>query len=711
MRVVTLFTLLLLGINAHLTRGTSESSLTWDQAYEKANELVKQMSLEQKVGIMTGNGALGGPCAGNTAKVDGLFPSLCMQDGPMGVRGSTGVTAGVAGINAAASFDKKAIRQRGEYLGDEFRGKGANVYLGPDVNMVRSPYAGRNFETFGEDPFLSGVVGVETILGVQSKGVIAQVKHLIANEQETWRMTYSSNVGDKALNEVYLWPFEEAIKAGVGSIMCSYNKVNGTHACENEYILSTIVKQRLSFKGFITSDWLATHSTANSANHGLDVEMPGPTNYGSNLVKAVKSGQVTEQKINDMAMRIVSTWYKLGQDTGYPAVNMNMIDHLKDQHVNVQGNHKEYVRSLGAASTVLLKNQDHVLPLQTNRIKSIAVIGTDAGDSLILGNKLCVNVPCLTGTVAMGGGSGSADYPYLVTPLEGIKNRAGRNITIHHGATDIDLIGASLKAKKSDVAIVFSNVFTMEAFDRPSVNLNRNGNRLIQTVADANRNTIVVVHSPSAVLMPWIDHPNIKAVLWAGYPGQETGNSLADVLFGDVNPSGRLPYTIAKNKNDYPVQISLLKQQLDYTEGVFVGYRYFDENKIDPLFEFGFGLSYTNFTYSKIEINTDAPGSTSSNLVNAAVKVTNSGGVDGAEIVQAYIGFPKAAGEPPKVLRGFEKVFLKQSSSTSVSFGFGIRELGVWDVSKNDWTLTPGTYTLYIGASSRDIRQSATFTL
>ncbi|CAO3595855.1 unnamed protein product [Absidia cylindrospora] len=671
------------------------------------------MTLEQKIGIMTGNGILKGPCVGNTEAVDGIFPKLCYQDGPIGVRGTSGVTAGVSGINTAASFDKEAIRQRGEYLGAEFRGKGANVYLGPDVNMVRTPYAGRNFETFGEDPYLSGVAGVETILGVQSQGVIAQIKHLIANEQETWRNSYSSNLDDKTLNEVYLWPFEEAINAGVASIMCSYNKVNGTHACENEYILNNVVKKRLSFKGFITSDWLATHSTVDSANHGLDVNMPGPFHYGDRLVKAVKDGKVTEATINDKAVRIVSAWYKLGQDSGYPAVNMNAVYSAKDQKVDVQGNHKQYVRSLGAGSTVLLKNQNQVLPLVPGKVKSMAIIGTDAGDSLILGNKLCGTAPCLTGTMAMGGGSGSANYPYLVTPLEGIKNRAGSNVTIYHGGTDIDLIGASSKAKKSDVAIVFSNVFTMEAIDRQNLKLNRNGDALIKAVARENKNTIVAIHSPSAVLMPWIDHPNIKAVVWAGYPGQESGNSLADVLFGDVNPSGRLPYTIAKNKEDYPVDVSLAKKELDYTEGVFVGYRYFDQHKIDPLFEFGFGLSYTTFTYSHLNINNSGGKgmTTSSNLVEASIKIENTGDKDGAEIVQAYIGFPSSAGQPPKVLRGFEKVFLKHSQATTVHLTFGKRELSVWDSGKSNWVLTSGVYTLYIGASSRDIRQSTTFSI
>ncbi|ORZ00071.1 glycoside hydrolase superfamily [Absidia repens] len=689
----------------------STEPLSWEQAYKKGIMLTSQMSLKQKVGIMTGNGDFKGPCIGNTGAVKNMFPNLCMQDGPVAVRGTTGITVGVSGINTAASFDKKAIRQRGMYLGEEFRGKGAHVYLGPDVNMVRTPFAGRNFETFGEDPYLSGVAGVETILGIQSQGVIAQVKHLIASEQETWRESYSSNVGDKALNEVYLWPFEEAINAGVGSIMCSYNKVNGTHACENKYILQDIIKGRLSFKGFITSDWRATHSTVDSANHGLDVNMPGPFGYGDQLVKSVMEGQVTEETINNMALRIVSTWYKFGQDKGYPDVNMNVVYPFKDQKVDVQGDHKQYVRSLGASSTVLLKNQNHTLPIRPNHINSLAIIGTDAGDSPSTENQFCDNLPCFTGTIAMGGGSGSANYPYIVSPLEGIKNRAGNSMEINHSGSDLNLLNAYLQAKKSDMAIVFSNIFTMEALDRNNLNLDRNGNLLIETVAKANENTVVVIHSPNAVLLPWIDHPNIKAVVWAGYPGQETGNSLADILFGDVNPSGRLPYTIAKRKEDYPIQISLTQKELDYTDGVFVGYRHFDHNKIAPLFEFGFGLSYTDFLYSNLTITRKTEDNTKDPMVKASLHLTNTGDIDGAEIVQAYIGFPEAAGEPPKVLRGFEKVFLKRNAMSMVHFTFDQRELLVWNTTENNWTLSRGVYALHIGASSFDIRQSSTFVI
>ncbi|ORX45884.1 hypothetical protein DM01DRAFT_1294240 [Hesseltinella vesiculosa] len=696
----------LVGIKAQHTGSSADVSITplsWEEAYAKAAVIVDKMSTQDKVNAVTGNGG-SGPCVGNTFEVKGLFPSICFQDGPIAMRKTTNITVGVSGINAAASFDKQAIRQRGEYLGEEFRNKGAHVLLGPMMNNARTPESGRNFEGFGEDPYLAGVATQYSIEGIQSKGVMANAKHLIGNEQETFRTLESSNIGDKALNEIYLWPFERAIESGVVSMMCSYNKVNGTYACENDYILNQIVKGRLGFKGFIVSDWSATHSTADSANHGLDVNMPGPTEFGTKLLNAVQSGQVKEETLRDMVLRVVAAWYKMRQDTGFPAVTLN----AKGQ--DVQGDHKKYVRQMGAASAVLLKNINATLPLQDTRLKSIAVVGTDASDSLIFDSD-CGTFPCLTGTVAQGGGSASATYPYLVTPLEGIKTRAGKNIEVVDDNSDLNILGVGKKVKDADVAIVFSDVFTMEAFDRTTIHLQRNGNGLINTVADANMNTIVVINSPNAVLMPWIDHPNIKAVIWAGYPGQESGNALADVLFGDVNPSGRLPITIARNKNDYPAhaQFSL---QVNYDEGVFGGYRWFDKHAIEPLFAFGHGLSYTNFAYANLVVTKvldkhPNEGATSDILVRASVQVSNTGQRDGAEVAQAYIGFPAAANEPPKLLRGFEKVFIERGKAATVDFSFNRRELSVWE--NGNWQITPGTYILYIGASSRDIRQTGSF--
>lgn len=356
--------------------------LSWDDAYSKAKILVDQMSLEQKVNITTGNGWMAGHCVGNTyaiTKPD--FPVLCLQDAPLGMRFADNITSGVAGINAAASFDRDAILARGVYFGQEFYDKGVNVILGPAMNIGRSNEGGRGWESGGEDPYLTGVLASETIKGIQSEGVVATAKHFILNDQELNRKTGSSNVDERTLHEVYLWPFARSVEAGVGSVMCSYNQVNGTFACEDEYTLNTVLKGELGFKGFIQSDWSATMSTVPSANNGLDMTMPGDITFnsndsyfGKNLTGAVRAKTVKESRVTDMATRIVASWYKVGQDKGFPDVQINAFNRDQAPVVNVQRNHRKLVRSIGAASNVLLKNSG-ILPL-TKSVKSVALIGS-----------------------------------------------------------------------------------------------------------------------------------------------------------------------------------------------------------------------------------------------------------------------------------------------------------------------------------------------
>ncbi|KAI9026666.1 glycoside hydrolase superfamily [Phycomyces nitens] len=692
--------------------------LTWDAAYVKANKLVGQMSLKQKVDLTTGVGWGVGACVGNTYPVTNPdFPALCLQDAPLGVRGVANTTSGVSGINAAASFDKKAIRERGVYMGKEFRGKGIHVQLGPAMNMMRNPKGGRGWESFGEDPFLSGVASSETIYGIQSQGVIATAKHYIANDQELNRKLGSSDVDDRTLHEVYLWPFARSIEADVGSVMCSYNKLNGTYACENDVALNKVLKEELGFRGFVQSDWSGTHSTE-SATNGLDMTMPGDIEFnsgdsyfGKNLTDAVASGVVNEERVTDMALRIAAAWYKHRQDKNFPKVSFDFFRPELTKFVDVQANHRILVREMGAASTVVLSNKDNILPLKAT--KSIAIIGSDAGPNP-LGS--CTDHGCSEGTLAQGWGSGTAVYPYLITPLDGISSRAGKKVKVVSSLDDWDLTKAAETAKDADIAFVFSQADSGEEYidvdgnvgDRKNMTLWHNGDNLIKAVADANKNTIVIIHSVGSVLMPWINHPNIKAVVWPGLPGQESGNSLADVLFGDVNPSGRLPYTIAKEEADYPVPIDP-SLNVEYVEKLAIGHRWFDEKNIDPLFEFGFGLSYTEFKYSglSLKVSNKKKGLN----VKASLSVRNTGKVDGAEVVQAYIEFPKSANEPPKILRGFEKVFIKKNKSTKIDFEFTKTELSIWDVVSQTWVVPSGKFTLHVGASSRDIRQTATFAL
>ncbi|KAI8138617.1 glycoside hydrolase superfamily [Fennellomyces sp. T-0311] len=692
--------------------------LSWDEAYAKAEALVSQMSLEQKVNITTGTKWRRTKCVGNTYAVEGgpEFPSLCLQDGPLGIRFADNVTAGVAGITAASSWDKKAIRDRGMYMGKEFRNKGIHVQLGPSVDLLRGPHAGRIWEGFGEDPYLQGVAGAETVLGIQGEGVVATAKHYIFNNQETKRKASTSTVDERTFHEIYLWPYARMIEAGVGAVMCSYNMIDGIWACESDYVMNQVLKGELGFKGYVMSDWGATHSTVPAVNAGLDMTMPGDiimgdnyTYFGANLTKAVHDGEVTEERVHDMAVRIVSTYYKMGQDKDFPETTVNMVNRTEAPYVNVQEDHHKYVRSMGGAATVLLKN-DGILPLSADSIDTLALIGSDASDDPN-GPNSCVSRGCSNGTLAMAWGSGTADFPYLITPHQGIQDRVGDEVDIITEFWDWDTAAAAEVAKQADIALVFSNADSGEEHiivdgnvgDRNNLSLWHNGDALIQAVAEVHENVVVVIHSVGPVLMDkWIDNENVKAVVWSGVPGQESGNSLADVLFGDVNPSGRLPYTIARHEADYNVQIIV------YSEKLEVGYKHFDANNIEPLFEFGFGLSYTKFEYGKIKLNTKRSKGA---LVSASISVQNVGDVDGAEVPQAYISFPESAGEPPKHLRGFEKVYLKAGQKRNVKFEFGETELTIWDDKSHEWVLVDGEYTLHIGASSRDIRDSVTFTL
>ncbi|KAI7851872.1 beta-glucosidase [Circinella umbellata] len=701
---------------------SSDSGLTWDEAYDKALSLVNQMSLEQKVGLTTGMGWEKTLCVGNTyASENPDFPSLCLQDSPMGIRFGNNVTAGVSGITAAASFDKTAIRQRGEYMGKEFRAKGVHYQLGPSIDIMRSPQSGRAWEGFGEDPWLSGVAGRETILGIQSQGVAATAKHYVGNNQETNRTTSSSNIDKRTLHELYLWPYARAVEAGLAAVMCGYNLADGEYACENSYILNTVLKGELGFRGPIMSDWGATHSTAKAANAGLDMTMPGDilmgdglTFFGSNLTKAVNDGEVSEARITDMALRIAASYYKMKQDEDFPKTTINTFVRSAAPEILVQENHSELVREMGAAAVVLLRNEDEILPLSTHTHKKIALIGSNAGP-IPQGLNGCPDQSCGKGHLAVGWGSGTADFPYLVTPFDGITARVGENIEIVHNFNDYDLEEVQSLAYEADIAIVFVMADAGEEYiivegnnDRKNLSLWNNGDNLIEAVAEVSENVIVVINSVGPVLMPWIDNENIKAIVWPGLAGQESGNSLADVLFGDVNPSGRLPYTIAKKQDDYPAHISS-EAQIEYTEKLLLGYKYFDAKEISPLFEFGFGLSYTQFKYDRLK--TVVNGKEDNTRVTTSISITNVGETDGAEIPQAYLSFPQYTNEPPKLLRGFEKVFLRAGEKKRVDFVFTKNDLSFWDEESEEWKLAKGEFAVYIGASSRDIRESSSFTI
>ncbi|ETS80670.1 beta-glucosidase F [Pestalotiopsis fici W106-1] len=617
----------------------------WADAYTKAADLVSQMTLAEKTNISSGTGFFMGPCVGNTGSALRLgFPQLCLQDGPLGVRTTDNITAFPAGITTGATWNKQLMYERGVALGQEFKGKGANFYLGPSVGPLgRKPRGGRNWEGFGADPVLQGIAGAQTIKGVQEQGVIATLKHAIGNEQEEYRMYsviqagYSSNIDDRTLHELYLWPFADGVHAGTGALMTSYNAVNGSADSQNAYLINGLLKDELGFQGIVMTDWLAHLSGVSSALAGLDMNMPGdtliPIVLGTSywmyeLTRSALNGSVPMDRINDMATRIVATWYKLGQDQDYPPPNFssNTRDRegpcypsalisptcVVNQYVNVQADHATVAKAVAQEAITLLKNNGSFLPISTS--VPLSVFGTDAQTDPAGANS-CTDKSCNRGLLGMGWGSGSADYPYLDDPISSLKRKAG-NVTYY----DSDTFPSSIPTPgANDVAIVFinsdsgENSYTVEGNhgDRDASGLSawHNGDALVKAAAAKYSNVVVVIHTVGPlVLEPWIDLPSVKSVLVAHLPGQEAGDSLTEIIFGEATPSGHLPYSIPKSEDDYPSSTDLItfeflgQAQDTYTEGLYIDYRYLNKNGKTPRYAFGHGLSYTTFALSSVSL-------------------------------------------------------------------------------------------------------------
>ncbi|KAF7300310.1 Fn3-like domain-containing protein [Mycena chlorophos] len=629
----------------------------WGPYVQRARALVATLTIEEKVNVTTG-ADVGERCVGNTGTVERIgWKGLCLEDSPLGVRFADFASAFPAGINVAMTWDVDLIKARGLAMGQEHKGKGVNVALGPMTNMGRQAAAGRQWEGFGSDPFLSGVAVTNTIDGMQSAGVIATVKHFIGNEQEHFRggsegfPIYSSNIDDKTMHEVYLWPFSEAIKADVGAVMCSYNLINQTQACQNSKVINGFLKQELGFQGFIMSDWAAMINGVQPALAGLDMNMPGFVQYGDSnqanpavatnswwgaeLITMIQNGSVPESRLDDMVTRIFATYYKLGQENNYPPVSFSQLTEntylngqLVNEHVNVQDDHYKTIRQIGAQSAVLLKNTGS-LPLSVKKLKRVGVFGSDAAPRPA-GPNSCQDGTsdkgCDEGTLAMGWGSGTANFPYLIDPFAAISQHIysiDPTVVIEGVLLDYAFAANAPVASNADTCLVFVNADSGEGYlnisgnagDRNNITLWHGGEALIENVASQCENTIVVQHAVGAIIVEsWIDHPNVTAYIQAGLPGQESGNSLVDVLFSDspqaYNPSGRLVYTVAKQASDYPAQILYTTNvpagynpQITYEEGVNIDYRWFDAHNIEPRFEFGFGLSYTTFSYSNLHIS------------------------------------------------------------------------------------------------------------
>ncbi|EKV19863.1 putative beta-glucosidase L [Penicillium digitatum PHI26] len=712
-------------------------SAGWDAAYSKAQAALLKLNQTEKVGIATGVGWEGGPCVGNTYAASSIdYPSLCLQDSPLGIRFANPVTAFPAGINAGATWDRSLLYARGAAIGKEAKGLGVHVQLGPVAGPLgKNPDGGRDWEGFSVDPYLSGVAMEETIQGMQDSGVQACAKHWLGNEQEHRRETVSSNIGDRATHELYVWPFMNAVKANVASVMCSYNKLNETWACENDSLLNDLMKKELGFPGYIMTDWNAQHTGVNSALAGLDMTMPGsdfntpPGSifWGPNLLQAVTNNSVPQSRLDDMATRILAAWYLLDQDQGYPEVSFGSWNGGRAS-VDVTGDHATVARTVARDSIVLLKNKERALPLQ--QPKSLAIIGQDAIVNPS-GPNACSDRGCNNGTLAMGWGSGTSEFPYLVGPLDAIRVQARKDGTELFQSTTDSTTAAASAAAAAETAVVFINADSGEGYitvegnvgDRNDLDPWHNGNNLVKSVAAVNKNVIVVIHSVGPIILETVlAQPSVKAVVWAGLPGQESGNALVDVIYGSTSPSGKLPYTIAKQSSDYGAGWTT---ELDdnFVEDLFVDYRHFDKNDIAPRYEFGYGLSYTTFNYVGLVVSISGKAGASSGRIvpggaedlfesvgTISVTVQNIGEVAGAEVAQLYLGLPDSVpSTPPKQLRGFQKLNLQPGEPGTATFELTRRDLSYWDVPIQKWVVPSGIFTVYVGSSSRDIRENGQF--
>ena len=617
-----------------------------------------------------------------------------------------------------------------------------------------------------------------TVHGVQSVGAQACSKHFVGNEQETQRtnsfsngteiLGISSNIDDRTLHELYVWPFADAIRAGSASIMCSYNRVNQTYACEDRRLLDEILKKELGFQGYVVSDWFAVHSGAKSINAGLDMNMPGgldidsvqmglPLSYwgSTNVTRMINDGSVSESRIDEMIQRIMFPYYQLHQDEDYPTVDPSLVLSLAAQQGiqldsalvpnvpsrNVQGNHSAIIRRIGADGVVLLKNTNNKLPLMSPR--NIGVFGNDAApptDGVVYENSFRFEI----GTLDIGGGSGTGRPTYLVSPFEALMAKAKvLNARLQYVTNNRVLAENNFKSiyPVPEVCLVFLNTFASEGWDRTTYEADWNSTLVVENVARFCPNTVVVTHSAGVNTFPWANHPNVTAILAAHLPGQESGNSIVDVLWGAINPSAKLPYSIPANQSDYDIPIVNLTDgevtspeawQADFSEGQLIDYRHFDHYNITPLFEFGFGLSYTTFALEgplrleRLAKNVTAapdsvaevlPGGNSDlwvPLLRVTAHVKNSGAVAGATVPQLYLSSPPEttpAGTPSQVLRGFNKIYLEPGESRQVTFDLLRRDLSYWDVAMQTWLLPAGSFTLRVGFSSRDIRDTISVAL
>jgi beta-glucosidase len=670
----------------------------------RADMLIGQMTLDEKIQLVHGTGwgarkpgeavpPGSNEGAGFVPGIDRLgIPPINMADSAVGVRMAAGesryATLLPSTLGAAASFDPEAAYLYGSVIGRELRDQGYNMSIGGGVDLIREPRNGRNFEYAGEDPILAGTMAGQLMKGLQAQQVMGDIKHYAFNDQETGRNILNVILDKRAMRETDLLAFQIALKISqAAGVMCSYNKVAGDYACENDYLLNQVLKKEWGFQGWVLSDWGGTHSTTKAAVNGLDQEMPGDVFFGAPLKKAVESGEVPEARLNDMVHRILRSMFACGVIDNPPV--RSVVDPFQGL---------EDAQHIAEESIVLLKNADSQLPLDAARVASIALIGSHADAGVLSGGGSAQVDPPGGDAVThrKGGAMWMRPAWFPSSPLKYIRARAPHaTVEYNDGA---DPAAAAKLAKASQVAIVFVNQYMSEGRDAATLSLPNDQDALVSAVAAANPHTIVVIESGGPVSMPWVG--NVKGVLEAWYPGIGGAQALAAILFGDVNPSAKLPVTFAKTEADLPhPQVPGIDLKppnrpppfdVPYTEGLKVGYKWFEAEHKEPLFPFGYGLSYTTFAYSALKAD--------GNARTASFSVKNTGRRAGAEVAQVYVMLPSAAGEPFKRLAAWERVPLKAGESKTVTLQLDPLYLSIFNAEKDGWELLAGDYKAFAGS-------------
>ncbi|KAI5369394.1 putative glycoside hydrolase, family 3, glycoside hydrolase family 3 domain, immunoglobulin [Septoria linicola] len=756
----------------------------WTEAYDKARTLVAKMTDAEKNNITTPASDLRG-CTGFTGSVERLgFPGICLNDGPSGFRGEgNGTSTGFpAQLHIGATWDRNLAYQRAKQMGIEFKAKGVNVALAPVVGPLgRVVSGGRNWEGFTNDPYLAGQLVDPAVRGLQ-ENVVACVKHFIGNEQETNRNPFaqgllaplgvnlntsvSSNIDDRPMHELYLSPFYDAVRAGVGSVMCSYQHINGSYGCQNSKTLNGLLKTELGFRGFVLSDWYAQHTGIASATAGMDMVMPSDIYWGNDtLAEAVSNGTVNSTRLDDMATRILASWYRFAE----------IEEPGAEQFENVTLNEPESTRVAFQAAVdghVLVKNVNNALPL--DRPAALNIFGWDAvgglntsalnptlygvsvqnalkytnGDDLneivflqfsasVIAAGSSLPEVAFNGTLITGGGSGGIHPVFTIAPYDGLAAQALEDGTVLH--TDFtDNQNPSVQDPGAPCLVII-NAFASESADRSTL-ADEYSDTLVTNVANQCANTMVVIHNAGTRLVDrWVDHENVTAVILAHLPGQASGKALTEILYGRQSPSGRLPYTVARSEADYgdllrpslPTTEDPQYSQSDFDEGVFIDYRHFIQQKITPRYEFGYGLTYSTFNYSGLQTTLEEASDKSLTPPDAAtpetvaaeggleslydiiatvsVSVANTGSVAAAEVAQLYLGIPNS--DVDRQLRGFDKMLIQPGESATYSFPLRRRDLSVWNVVSQQWEMQDGSYEVKVGKSVLDIQLEGSFSL